>query len=195
MIEAAGTRCDNYFIDRWNKSNMELEVQGVSQLMSPPYVDSDGRYKGITIYPEGTRLTAAKRATVLESMEKSKSPYLEHARSLRCTLPPRTKGLLSLMKCGSDADLLFMGHVGYDDAVDLLSVVRGAIFNTPLSIRIWRVPAEELAKLDEPGKIRLILDKWKELDDWCFEENQNMRQPNYLAQMIELEAESQLYLK
>ena len=45
FIEAAGTRCDNYFIDRWNKSEMELEVQGVSQLMAPPYQDADGRMK------------------------------------------------------------------------------------------------------------------------------------------------------
>jgi 1-acyl-sn-glycerol-3-phosphate acyltransferase len=45
FIEAAGTRCDNFFIDRWNKSDMDLEVQGVSQLMAPPYQDADGRYK------------------------------------------------------------------------------------------------------------------------------------------------------
>lgn len=45
FIEAAGTRCDNFFIDRWNKSDMELEVQGVSQLMAPPYQDADGRMK------------------------------------------------------------------------------------------------------------------------------------------------------
>jgi 1-acyl-sn-glycerol-3-phosphate acyltransferase len=47
FIEAAGTRCDNFFIDRGNKSAMELEVQGVSQLMAPPYQDADGRYKVI----------------------------------------------------------------------------------------------------------------------------------------------------
>jgi hypothetical protein len=45
FIEAAGTRCDNYFIDRWNKQDMEMEVQGVSNLMKTPYMDADGRYK------------------------------------------------------------------------------------------------------------------------------------------------------
>lgn len=164
FIEAGGTRCDNYFIDRWNKTDMNMEVQGVSNLMRQPYMDSDGRYKGITIYPEGTRLTAAKRASVLASMEKSKSPYLEHARNLKCTLPPRTKGLLSLMAASNDADLIFMGHVGYDDAVDLLSVMRGDIFNAPLSIRMWRVPAEDWNTKDEAGRIAVILEKWKELD-------------------------------
>ncbi len=194
FIEASGTRCDNYFIDRWNKSEMDLEVRGVSQLMEPPYVDCDGRCKGITIYPEGTRLTAAKRAAVLSSMEKANSPHLEHARLLKCTLPPRTKGLLSLMQAGPDADLLFMGHVGYDDAPDLLSVVRGDIFNSPLSIRIWRIPSEDVPK-DEAGKIRVILDKWSELDQWCHEENQAMKQPHYLENMIALEAKSQMYMK
>ena len=71
FIEACGTRCDNYFIDRWNKHDMEMEVQGVSALMKTPYMDADGRFKGITIYPEGTRLTPAKRASVLASMEKA----------------------------------------------------------------------------------------------------------------------------
>jgi hypothetical protein len=50
---------------------MEMEVQGVSALMKTPYMDADGRFKGITIYPEGTRLTPAKRASVLASMEKA----------------------------------------------------------------------------------------------------------------------------
>jgi hypothetical protein len=93
------------------------------------------------------------------------SPYLDHARALRCTLPPRTRGLLSLMAASGDADLVFMGHVGYDDATTLFEVMRGDIFNYPLSIRMWRVPAEEWNTKDEAGRIAVILEKWKELDE------------------------------
>jgi 1-acyl-sn-glycerol-3-phosphate acyltransferase len=194
FIEASGTRCDNYYIDRWNKDNMELEVQGVSNLMRPPYQDADGRFKGITIYPEGTRLTAAKRDAVLASLERQGSPQLPYAQALRCTLPPRTKGLLALLKEGPGIDVLFMGHVGYEGAAEIPAILRGGIFNSPLSMRIWRVAAEDIPKDDE-GKIQMILHHWKVLDQWCFDEREAQGKPDYLEQMIQSEANSQLYLK
>ena len=194
FIEASGTRCDNYYIDRWNKENMELEVQGVSNLMRPPFQDADGRYKGITIYPEGTRLTPAKRAAVLASMERQGSSQLEYGRALKCTLPPRTKGLLALLKEGEGIDVLFMAHVGYEDAAEIPAILRGGIFNSPLSMRIWRVAAEDIPK-DDQGKVDMVLQHWKVLDQWCFEEREAQTRPDYLEQMIQSEANSQLYLK
>ena len=108
-----------------------------------------------------------------------------------------TKGLLSLMKeSGKDADILFMGHVGYDDAAEIPAILKGNVFNSPLSCRVWRLAAEEIPE-DEEGKVKVFLEKWKEMDEWCYEERQlQLKDPVKFEQnLIELEATSQMYLK
>ena len=80
FIEASGTRCDNYFINRSNKTNMDIEVQGVANLVKQPYEDDDGRMKAVCIYPEGTRMTEAKKKSILESMQRNSSPMYDYAK-------------------------------------------------------------------------------------------------------------------
>lgn len=195
LIEAAGTRCDNFYINRFNHDNMDIEVEGVAQLLRGGPLDADGRVKGAVIYPEGTRHTPSKKKSVLESMERSNSPHLEFAKSLKATLPPRLKGLLALWNGCPQADLVLVGHVGYDEAMDMLAVIRGDVFNTPLSIRMWRLRADEMPK-DEEGRVKAIFEKWKELDTWCHEEREAQRKnpTEYLKKMIEAENSSQ-YLR
>ena len=91
---------------------------------------------------------------------------------------------------------MFLAHVGYDEAVDITAALNGGIFNHPLSVRIWRLGAEEMPN-DEEGKIQCILNTWKAMDDWIFEEKEAKKKDlkEYERSLEEAASTSKLYLK
>lgn len=168
VIEAFGTRCDNFYLNRNNRVNMDEELRGIANLMSGPARDeADGRLKAVTIYPEGTRPTPSKRAAVLKSLERAGNVAMAaYAADLKATLPPRMKGLMALLTANSECDVWFVGHVGYDEAISMLTLVRGDICDFPVTARVFVLPSEQLPRHDEAAMEAAILRVWKQMDDW-----------------------------
>lgn len=171
FVEACGTRCRNFFVNRENAVNMDVEVEGLRKLMEgPSQEEDDGRFKACSIYPEGTRKTEAKHQAVLRSLEKSGNlEMLEYARSLKATLPPRLKGLTALIKACPKADVLFLGHLGYDEAFSMATMVNGRIFDFPATFRVFTLHAEDIPRDDDKKMEAAVLRVWKQMDEWVYE--------------------------
>lgn len=128
-----------------------------------------GAGEGILIYPEGTRHTDAKLARAQEIIAE-RTPEIAHlANRLRNVLPPRLGGPLALLEEAGDADVVLFAHVGLDGFEYISDIWAGGLVGTPVRMRFWRFPAEEIPR-DEAGLTQWLYGTWQVLDDWVGEQ-------------------------
>ena len=170
VMESLGTRCRCFFIDR-KSPEMELEIQGLVRTV-PSEEESN---VCCTIYPEGTRASEEKRALALESLRRRNSPLLPYAQKLKQLLPPRLHGPMAMLRNNPNSDLLFVGHVGYDDALTLADAITGATNHQPILVKVFRVEHRELPE-EEAALEKFFLDQWAKLDAWVDQTKRDIAQ-------------------
>jgi 1-acyl-sn-glycerol-3-phosphate acyltransferase len=159
-LDIVGQRLPNVFVQR-GSGDGKREIDSIRRLAADL-----GDDEGLLIYPEGTRFSPARRARALERISASgETERLERARSLERVLPPRTGGPQALLETRPDADVLIVGHVGFDGLTKLHDFVDGSLVGRHLHVRFHRVPAAAIPR-ERPARIEWLDAEWARLDAW-----------------------------
>lgn len=155
-LDIVGNRLPNSFVRR--RSGDSYRVVELMKDLGPR--------DGVIIYPEGTRFSDAKRAVIIEQLERKGERYLsEKARMLKNVLPPRLGGPLNLLESNEAADVVFCAHFGFDGVVDLRDCLRGSLVGRVVRVRFWRVGYNEIPSTRDARKDWLF-ENWTRIDDW-----------------------------
>lgn len=158
-IDVAAQRIPNAFVRRAGKDpSREIEqIRKISRDMGPG--------EGVLIYPEGTRFSPQKQASRLDTIQKREPERYERVRSLRRMMPMRLGGPLALLDERPDADVLFVGHTGFEAVASFERMINGALVGKVVKVKIWRVPAAEIPK-DAAERAAWLDAEWGKVDRW-----------------------------
>ncbi len=162
-LDIVGDQLPNYFVDRESDDPVR-EREKVARLM-----DDLGREEGVLIYPEGTRFTEAKRASVIRALEaRGDVDRAKQARALEHVLPPRLGGPIALLQANPGLDVVFCAHVGFEGAGSLRGLVAGVLLDRTVDVGFWRVPFEEIPR-EASAQGKWLYAHWQRIDRWVGE--------------------------
>src|SRR5690606_22301521 len=105
-------------------------------------------------------------ARVIQKFEAANNlEALARARELEHTLPPRVGGSVHLLQRNPGADVLFLGHVGFEAVQRLNHLINGELIDQEIRVRFWRVRAEDVPKSAD-ALLLWIHDRWRTFDQW-----------------------------
>lgn len=161
-LDIVGHRAPHHFVDRAPRDR-ESELAPIRELGSQADHETS-----IAIFPEGTFRTQARFDRAIARLEDSDPVAAEAARGLEYLLPPRPAGTFALLQGARSADLVILGHTGFEPFSSLRRTWRNIPFRTPVHARLWRIPRAEVP--EESGEFaRYLLDVWLEMDRWIGE--------------------------
>jgi 1-acyl-sn-glycerol-3-phosphate acyltransferase len=162
-LDVVGQRLPNAFVRRSPGppagGDSSHDIAAVQALM-----DGLGPDDGVLLFPEGTRATPQKRQRVLQSIHDAR--LLERAKRLKHLLPPRLGGVLALLERNHNADVVFLGHSGFEKIRTLADLFRGRLVGAEIRVKLWRCPRRLIPDEGE-ARISWLFDEWQKLDDWC----------------------------
>lgn len=149
--------------------DLEAELAGIRELGSR--IDDNAV---AVIFPEGTFFSEERKAKVLLSLERKDPSHAEAARNMNYLLPPRPAGTLALMEGAPTADIIVLGHIGYEPYGTVRETFAHLGQKQRITIRAWRYPRASVP-VTETARIEWLFDRWSELDSWITEEHQNQQ--------------------
>jgi len=157
-LSIAGRRLPNHFVDRKAKDSAaeRAAVGDMAEDLDPDEV--------VVIFPEGTFPNARRRQRALDRLV-DEPELLALSRGLTTLLPPRLGGAQELIARSDGADVVFLGHVGFEACSSVLRIWRTIPFSRPVKVRVWRVPAAEVPT-DPQDQAVWLFRRWQELDEW-----------------------------
>lgn len=158
-LDIVGHRLPNHFIDRQG-SNSATEVAALERLAGDL-----GEEDAVVIFPEGGLFTAGRRQRTLDHLDRTGSDRLETARGLRNLLLPRRAGISALMRASPSADLMVVGHLGFEPLGSVKALWRALPLTDPVRLRLERFDRGDLP-LDERGWVRWLDVRWTAMDEW-----------------------------
>ncbi len=160
-LDLAGHWLPNRFVAR-DGVDTAREVDSVRSLKAGLEPD-----EGVSLYPEGTRFTAAKRRHVIERLT---GVARERAEGLQHLLPIRPGGVLALLDAPPACDVLFVGHHGLEGFAHVADILRGELVGQTVRLRFWRVPAASIPAQSE-ARLDWLAHEWQCMDDWLSAED------------------------
>ena len=157
------------FITR-SPADLEAELAPIRELGSR--IDEDAV---AVIFPEGTFFSEKRKAQVLRSLERKDPSHAEAARNMNYLLPPRPAGTLALMEGAPTADIIVLGHVGYEPYGTVRQIFSHLGQKQRITVRAWRYPRDSVP-ISESARIEWLFDRWSELDRWVTEEHRSNSQ-------------------
>jgi 1-acyl-sn-glycerol-3-phosphate acyltransferase len=142
-LDMFGHRLPNHFVDR-DAKDPAIELQQLSKLSSGM---SD---RDVTIiFPEGTRASPAKIASVLTKIGSSDPVRAERMSALQHVLPPRPAGSAALLAGAPGVDVVVAWHVGFDGMNNFSGILK-AIERKPRPVRFHarRISRSEIPEGD-----------------------------------------------
>ena len=159
-LDICGHRIPNLFVDR-SGAHRESTLQKVEELACDL-----GPQDGVILYPEGTRFTLGKQARLREKLRREgREDLLAQAERLTSLLPVRTGGPKACFRGAPKADVLIVGHVGFEGAASLSHLLSGRVFDAPIRVKIWRIAGDTLPESPE-ARSQWLSTRWEELDAW-----------------------------
>ncbi len=129
----------------------------------------NGPLEGALIFPEGTRWTAPKLARAQEKLMEADPAVGAMASTLRWVLPPRLGGPVALLDEGRGADVIVVGHTGFDGFETVGDIWSGRLVGRTIRIKYWRYPAADVPA-DPDELVAWLYGVWQVLDDWIDEQ-------------------------
>ena len=163
-LDLFGHRTPQYFIER-NSSDPRAEVEALVRLAA----NTDDN-TALVIFPEGGLFREDRKEHVLASLEKRDPIQAERGRQLRHLLPPRVAGFSGLLDGAPHADVVIVGHVGFDKLTDPATIWRSVPLDETAKISIRRFDRTEVPS-DAEGRRDWLNDRWSEMDEWIHSEN------------------------
>ncbi len=158
-IDVVGHRLPNHFVDR-TSSDMGTELEAMTAMAADA-----GDDEALIIYPEGGLARPAKRRRIIEKLRSTDPAAAERAERLVHLLPPRSGGAAALLAGRPDADVIIVGHVGFEQLTDPVHIWRSVPLRDQVRIRLWRHPRAAVPSEREEFA-RWLADRWEELDAW-----------------------------
>lgn len=159
-LDVVGNRLPNHFVQR-GSGDSAREVEAIQHML-----DEIGPHDGVLIYPEGTRVSAGKRARILERLRGvAPAPLLAIAEQLNHTLPPRLGGTLGLLERNPGLDAVFCAHTGFEGAATFRRLLDGALIDRQVRVRFWRVPFAQIPTQPE-ARAEWLYRHWLRIDQW-----------------------------
>ena len=158
-IDIVGHRMGHVFITRSPK-DLEAELDPIRALGQRIDENSVG-----VIFPEGTFFNEARRERALASITKRNPERAEAAAKMRYVLPPHPAGTLALMDGAPDADIIVLGHVGFEPFGTVKDIIANLGAEHSIIVRAWRFARSTVP--DEPiAQIEWLFERWVEMDEW-----------------------------
>ena len=159
VVDVMGRRVPTAFVKRAS-GNPERELEACRRLTRDLHPQET-----IMIFPEGTRFTPEKRASILAKLQTKDPAAAEEAEALTHVLPLRLGGTHALIDGAPHADLIFCAHTGYEDSATLADFVRGGLYRAIVRVKFWRVPAAQVPA-DHAARAAFLAAEWRKVDAW-----------------------------
>lgn len=155
-LDIVGHRLPNVFVDRKDRLDALSQIQALTSNLSDA--------EGIVLFPEGTRFTKKRQASIRESLKtKGETEALAYAEGLQHTLPPRPAGFTALLDSVPKSDLIFCAHSGLEVVHDISALLSGDLVGKKIAIHFWRVNGKELPQSLEE-RTKWLNQTWAEMD-------------------------------
>jgi 1-acyl-sn-glycerol-3-phosphate acyltransferase len=119
----------------------------------------------IVIFPEGTRGSPTKRASILRKLEERDPAAAAVARRLRHLLPIRPMGTLAMLDARADLDVVFMAHTGLEGANRLEDLIAGSLLDQTIRVKFWRASRADVPT-EREARIAWLNAWWERVDAW-----------------------------
>ncbi|HEX5511516.1 MAG TPA: hypothetical protein VFX41_07350, partial [Actinomycetales bacterium] len=93
----------------------------------------------------------------------------EKAEQMRHVLAPRPGGVVAALTAAEDADVVWVAHSGLEHVVSVLDLWRALPVDTPITMRWWRVPRDQVPE-DRAEQIEWLYEWWGRIDAWIGEQ-------------------------
>jgi 1-acyl-sn-glycerol-3-phosphate acyltransferase len=158
-IDLVGQRMGHVFLNR-RAQDLDAELDPIRDLGAKIDDDSVG-----VIFPEGTFFNQKRKARAIASLEDKDPARAALARQMQYLLPPRPAGTLAFLEGAPDADVILLGHVGFEPFGSVKEILANLGGEHSIIVRAWRfarssVPTEPNAQVD------WLFDRWLEMDEW-----------------------------
>ena len=161
-LDIVGHRIPNHFVARGQSDN----TKGLATLHTL-VKDMEDDELGV-IFPGGGLYTPAGLERAVEKLTELGSPQLPTARGFRHVMPPRPGGVLAFLDGAPTADVLVVGHVGFEPVASIKRLWRVLPLRLPVEVKMWRHDRATVPEGDE-ARLDWIYDRWAEMDDWIDE--------------------------
>ncbi len=159
-LDIVGHRIPNHFVARGSGDN----TRGAGP---PAHVgDGHGRRRVRRDLP-GRRPVHAGRPGPgrREAVRAGRSPQAVAAAGYRHVLPPRPGGVTAFFDGAPDANVVVVGHVGFEPLASIRKLWSVLPLSEPVDVKIWRYDRAEVP-VGEDERMAWLYEKWRIMDDW-----------------------------
>lgn len=158
-IDIVGHRMGHVFVNR-SPTNLDAELQPIRDLGAQIDENSVG-----VIFPEGTFFNEKRKARAIRALQKRDPAHVDAAENMRFLLPPHPAGTLALLEGAPGADVIVLGHVGFEPFGTIKQILATVGDEHGVAIRAWRF-ARNTIPTDPTAQIDWLYERWAEMDDW-----------------------------
>lgn len=161
-MDIVGHRIPNHFVVRGQADN----TAGLATLRT--LVADMEADECAVIFPGGGLFTPEGLARAVDKLAERGSPQLEAAKRFRHVMPPRPGGVLAFLDGAPTADVLIVGHIGFEPVASIKRLWRVLPLRQPVEVKMWRHDRSTVPEGDE-ARLGWIYERWSEMDDWIDE--------------------------
>lgn len=158
-LDLVGNRLENHFVDRTPEDNTP-ELHAIGRLASGITAN-----QATVIFPEGTFRTPQRHSRAVDRLSRRHPLLAERAARLAHVLPPRPAGTSALLEAAPHADVLIMGHVGFESFSSLADIVANVPFARRVKVRYW-LHARHTVPTEPEALQHWLFEQWEQLDAW-----------------------------
>ncbi len=158
-MDIVGHRMGHVFVTRSPKS-LEAELEPIRALGRRIDENAVG-----VIFPEGTFFTEERKNRALASIAKRNPERLALAKKMNFVLPPRPAGTLAFLEGAANADVIVLGHVGFEPFGTIRNILGNMGANHSIKVKAWRFPRASIPT-GRTEQIEWLFERWLELDEW-----------------------------
>lgn len=148
-------RLGSVFIDRDRGDDARLALRSMGEELDTSSVAA--------VFPEGRLFDPTAKDRALARLADSDPARAERLAPLRHLLPPRPGGVLALLEGAPTADVVIVGHTGFETIPSLSDLGRRAHLEHPISVSVRRVPRRDVPD-DAEAQIEWLDSEWLALD-------------------------------
>jgi hypothetical protein len=158
-LDIVGHRIPNHFVARGRGDNSQ-EPATLRTLVDDMHGDECA-----VIFPGGGLFTPAGLARAVEKLRERGSPEASMAATYRHVMPPRPGGVNAFFDGAPDADVIVVGHVGFEPLASIRKLWSVLPLTDPVDVKIWRYDRADVPE-DEEDRMAWLYERWRVMDDW-----------------------------